>query len=144
MPRQVRDERFSLLNDGRIRHPIYAGNFLVGLGMIFVSEAFILTPLFVALFALQYRIIVSAEEEFLRETFGDKFDFYRLIVLKYVATIMPSFETFSHWRHLPLKEHLGTAAGLIAVAYVLEWLESPLHRRSIVDLFQWVAPRISL
>ena len=38
-----------------IRHPIYVGNLLIGLGMIFLSEAFSLTLLFLAFFALHHR-----------------------------------------------------------------------------------------
>lgn len=118
-----------------IRHPIYVGNFLIGLGMIVLAEAFILVPIFLVLFTLQYRAIVSAEETFLKETFGSEFDHYCRLVPKYIPRVMP--RKFSLGRNFPLKE-LGTACGIIRGALFLEWIKSPLHRLWIVGLWYWL------
>ena len=118
-----------------IRHPIYTGDFLTGLGMIFLSEAFSLTPLFVALFALQDHIITSAEERFLKEKFGEEFDLFRLSVPKYLPRVMP--RTFSLGRKFPLKE-LGVVWGIILAGFFVEWIESPLHRTWLAGLYHWL------
>jgi protein-S-isoprenylcysteine O-methyltransferase Ste14 len=110
-----------------IRHPVYASHFLIGLGMIFLSDAFILIPLFVTLFALQCHIIVSAEESVLKEQFGQQFDFYCLSVLKYIPTVVPSLKDFSLGSQLSVAE-LSSMWGVMSVGYFFEWLESPLHR----------------
>jgi ADP-heptose:LPS heptosyltransferase/protein-S-isoprenylcysteine O-methyltransferase Ste14 len=72
-----------------IRHPIHVGNLLVGLGMIFLSEAFPITLLFLAFFALHHRIIIPAEEEFLKEKLGEGFDLYCQLVPKYIPLALP-------------------------------------------------------
>jgi protein-S-isoprenylcysteine O-methyltransferase Ste14 len=117
-----------------IRHPIYAGNFLIGLGMIFLSDAFSLIPPFVALFALQCRIIVSAEENVLKELFGQEFDFYCLSVLKYVPTVMPNLKDFSLGSQLSVAE-LSSMWGVMSAGYFFEWLESPLHRNWLMGAY---------
>ena len=94
-----------------IRHPIHVGNLLVGLGMIFLSEAFPLTLLLLAFFALHHVIIIPAEEEFLKEKLGEGFDRYCELVPKYIPLALPG-RGFSFGRHFPLSE-LGTAFGIL-------------------------------
>ncbi|HEY6365526.1 MAG TPA: isoprenylcysteine carboxylmethyltransferase family protein [Candidatus Binatia bacterium] len=118
-----------------IRHPIYVGNFLIGLGMIVLAEAFIFVPPFLVLFTFYYRTIVSAEETFLKESFGSEFDLYCRLVPKYIPRVMP--RKFSLGRNFPLKE-LGTACVIIISALFLKWIESPLHRLWIVGLWYWI------
>jgi hypothetical protein len=86
---------------------------------------------------------LCAKEKFLKEMFGVEFDLYCRLVPKYVPRAIPRLKGFSFGRNFPLKE-LGTMWGIIIGAYFLEWLKSSLHRRSIVDLFHWLASRISL
>jgi len=72
-----------------IRHPIHVGYLLIGLGMIFLSDAFLLTLFFLVFFALHYRIIIPAEEEFLKEKLGEGFDLYCKLVPKYIPRVLP-------------------------------------------------------
>ena len=115
-----------------IRHPIHVGNLLVGLGMIFLSDAFPLTLLFLAFFALHHRIIIPAEEEFLKEKLGEGFDLYCELVPKYIPRALPG-RGFSFGRYFPLSE-LGTAFGILLAGFVVEWLESPLHHAWVLSL----------
>ena len=114
-----------------IRHPIYVGNLLIGLGMIFLSEAFPLTLLLLAFFALHHVIIIPAEE-FLKEKLGEGFDRYCELVPKYIPLALPG-EFFSFGRHFPLSE-LGTAFGILLAGLLVEWLESPLHHKWILSV----------
>ena len=115
-----------------IRHPIYLGNLLIGLGMLFLSEAFLLTPLFLAFFALHHCFIIPAEEEFLKEKLGEEFNLYRELVPKYIPLALPG-RGFSFGRHFPLSE-LGTICGIILASFIVEWLESPLHQDWILSV----------
>lgn len=115
-----------------IRHPIHVGNLLVGLGMIFLSEAFPLTLLFWVFFALHHLIVIPAEEEFLKEKLGEKFDLYCELVPKYIPRALPR-EFFSFGKYFPLSE-LGTAFGILLAGLIVEWLESPLHHDWILSL----------
>jgi ADP-heptose:LPS heptosyltransferase/protein-S-isoprenylcysteine O-methyltransferase Ste14 len=115
-----------------IRHPIYVGNLLIGLGMIFLSEAFPLTLLLLAFFALHHRIIIPAEEEFLKEKLGEGFDRYCELVPKYIPLALPR-RGFSFGRHFPLSE-LGTAFGILLAGLLVEWLESPLHHDWVLSI----------
>jgi protein-S-isoprenylcysteine O-methyltransferase Ste14 len=114
-----------------IRHPIYVGNLFIGLGMILLSEAFPLTLLFLAFFALHHRIIIPAEEEFLKEKLGEEFDLYCEAVPKYIPRALPEF--FSFGKYFPLSE-LGTAFGILLAALIVEWLESPLNHEWLFSI----------
>ena len=54
----------------RTRNPLYLGNFAITLGLCAVAHDPLLAVLVAALFGLQYRAIIAAEEEFLRGQFG--------------------------------------------------------------------------
>ena len=100
--------------------------------MIFLAEAFSLTLFFLAFFALHHRIIIPTEEEFLKEKLGEGFDLYCELVPKYLPRGLPG-RVFSFGRHFPLSE-LGTVCGIIPVGFMVEWLESPLHRDWVLSI----------
>ncbi len=60
------------------RNPIYWGNFLVGLGMTIASAALFpwLAIVFAVLFWVEYSLIILAEEDYLKRTFGQEFADY--------------------------------------------------------------------
>lgn len=119
------------------RHPIYLGNFLIGLGMVVLSEALAFIPAFLILFAFQYHIIISEEERFLRERFSEEFDRYRAQVPKYFPVRVYMGRGRAFGRNLPLKE-LGTAWGIVIGGFFFEWIESPPHRQWISGLYNWM------
>lgn len=125
-----------------VRHPIYVGNFMIGLGLTFLLEAFALVLLLLALAAFQLIILIPAEETFLKEKLGEGYDLYCDLVPAYIPKIVPDLRSFFLGENFPLKE-LGALWGLIAGACLIEWLESPLHRSSIVHLFHWLGSEIS-
>ena len=123
-----------------IRHPIYLGNFLIGLGMVLLADALAFIPVFLILFALQYRAIVFEEERFLSKRFGEEFSRYCDLIPKYFPKsigIGSGFK-FGFGRALfPLKE-IGTIWGIILGGFFFEWIESPLHRQWISGLYHWI------
>jgi len=58
------------------RNPLYLGNILMLLGVGILSNSIIFLGIFIPLFLFIYQAIVLAEENFLREKFGQQFDAY--------------------------------------------------------------------
>ena len=56
-----------------VRHPLYVGNFLMGLGLAMFCLDLEMVAMFVLAFWLYYERIMLAEEGFLREKFGEEF-----------------------------------------------------------------------
>ncbi|QDU56146.1 methyltransferase family protein [Aeoliella mucimassa] len=56
-----------------VRHPLYLGNFLIGLGVVIVPFSIWLTCVYGLAFWLYYERIMLAEEDFLASRFGDSF-----------------------------------------------------------------------
>ena len=76
---------------GRVRNPLYAGNFILSLGLCVMAWAWMpyMLGIFLAAFGLQYGLIVSLEEENLRKTFGSAYDAYIANVPRFVPRFTP-------------------------------------------------------
>jgi len=57
-----------------VRHPLYLGNFIVGLGIVLFTGIWWLSAVYSLSFYLYYERIMVAEEEFLRSRFGAAFE----------------------------------------------------------------------
>ncbi|HWE25834.1 MAG TPA: isoprenylcysteine carboxylmethyltransferase family protein [Myxococcales bacterium] len=98
----------------RTRNPLYLGNFLITLGLCLAAHDALLLLLVALLFAVQYRAIVAAEEAFLRERFGPRFEEYRRGVPRFWPRLLDGSSagaaaTWS-WRRALRKEHNPFAA----------------------------------
>ncbi len=120
-----------------VRHPLYIGHFLMGLGAIFLLEAFPLLPFLFAWAAWQHLMVISAEERFLEEKLGEGFALYCYLVPKYIPRVIPDLQNFSLGTNFPLNE-LATVWAVIIGASFFEWIEYPLHRDWIVSSFHWL------
>jgi protein-S-isoprenylcysteine O-methyltransferase Ste14 len=124
------------------RNPLYVGNLGITLGLCLIAHDPLLLAVVAALFALQYRAIIAAEEGFLRDRFGPAFDDYCSHVPRFwpkirghptqipyqsaelaqsMRRVSPNFD----WRRALRKEH-NPAAAWIAIAIVLVALD---HQR---------------
>lgn len=56
-----------------VRHPLYLGNFFMGLGIVLFPHLIWLTLAYVLFYCLYYERIMFAEEAFLRDKFGERF-----------------------------------------------------------------------
>jgi protein-S-isoprenylcysteine O-methyltransferase Ste14 len=72
-----------------VRNPIYAGNFLLSLGLCVMAWAWMpyMLGLFILAFGVQYAMIVSLEEEHLQKTFGDEYTRYRQHVPRFLPRL---------------------------------------------------------
>ena len=101
------------------RNPLYLGNLGISLGLCLIAHDVWLLALAAALFALQYRAIIAAEEQFLRERFGAAYDAWCARVPRFwprlarVGSVRP-------WdpRRALRKEH-NPAAAWLAIAILL-------------------------
>ncbi|HWP03639.1 MAG TPA: isoprenylcysteine carboxylmethyltransferase family protein [Gemmatimonadaceae bacterium] len=84
-----------------VRHPIYVGNFLVGLGFALVPWVWWVPVIYTLLFCIYYERIMFAEEAFLRERFAEKFE-------EWAAHTPAVIPRFSQWRRPALAFSLRT------------------------------------
>ena len=78
---------------GRVRNPLYVGNFVLSLGLCIMAWAWMpyMLGVFLAAFGVQYGLIVSLEEESLRKTFGAQYEAY----LTEVPRFLPRFSGYA-------------------------------------------------
>ena len=60
-----------------MRNPLYVGNFLIWMGFIVVSDVLWFIPIAIALFAIEYTLIVRYEEGVLESIFGAEYLAYK-------------------------------------------------------------------
>ena len=78
---------------GYVRNPLYVGNMMmyVGVGVMANALAPYLALAALVFFLIQYSMIVTKEEEYLRSTFGDEYERY----VKEVPRFIPRFSRYS-------------------------------------------------
>jgi protein-S-isoprenylcysteine O-methyltransferase Ste14 len=62
---------------GWVRNPLYVGNFFIWMGFVVISGVLWFLPLAIAIFALEYTLIVSYEEGVLESIFGREYLEYK-------------------------------------------------------------------
>ena len=101
------------------RNPLYLGNLGITLGLCLVAHSWVLLVLAAALFALQYRAIIAAEEDFLREKFGAEYEAWCRRVPRFWPRLARAVGGRPwDFRRALRKEH-NPAAAWIALALVL-------------------------
>ncbi len=105
------------------RNPLYLGNLGITLGLCLVAHSWLLFFLVGALFAVQYRAIIAAEEGFLRSRFGAVYDEFCARVPRFWPALR-SYRPGSvprpwSWRRALKKEHNPAAAwALLALLFI--------------------------
>jgi protein-S-isoprenylcysteine O-methyltransferase Ste14 len=112
-----------------VRHPLYLGNFFIGLGLSMFTLVWWFIIIYVLTFWLYYERIMLAEESFLRGKFGGDFDdwvrrtpAFLPMVKNYIRPLLP----FS-FRNVMRREY-NTLLQIVLVAFLLEcagdWFDS--------------------
>jgi protein-S-isoprenylcysteine O-methyltransferase Ste14 len=102
-----------------IRHPLYFGSFLLGLGLALAGGRWWLPVLFVGLFVWLYGRAIEAEERELESQFGEEFARYRGRVPAFLPRVhvrrstasSPGFRSWLYWRNKEWQAALGTVIG---------------------------------
>ncbi len=75
--RNTRGQKAAMLNTtgmySLVRHPLYLGNFIICMGLALFPRLWWFTLIIILLFWIYYERIIFAEEEFLRERFGEEY-----------------------------------------------------------------------
>lgn len=84
----------ALITDGPyayVRNPIYVGNFILSLGLCIMAWAWMpyMAGVFIMAFGVQYAMIVSLEEEHLRQTFEETYTRYMAHVPRFIPRLSP-------------------------------------------------------
>jgi protein-S-isoprenylcysteine O-methyltransferase Ste14 len=110
-----------------VRNPLYLGNFLIALGFCLMAAAWMPWMLFIflALFGVQYRLIISLEEEFLRRHFGKIYEDYLAQVPRFIPRLRPfrqqSTPAMPLARALKIEKDTLLSTALISLAIVARW-----------------------
>jgi len=123
--RNTREQRADSLNTtgmySIVRHPLYLGNAVIGLGVILISRSWWMTLIYVLAFWLYYERIMLAEEGYLRNKFGAEFTEW--------AEQTPAFlPRLGNWRRpgfpfcarTVLRREYGAILGIISCLFFLE------------------------
>jgi protein-S-isoprenylcysteine O-methyltransferase Ste14 len=121
-----------------VRHPLYLGNFLIGLGLAFFTLTWWFAVIYVLTFWLYYERIMLAEEAFLRIRFGKAF--YEWV--RQTPVFVPS------WKHytppqLPfslrnvLRREYNTLLQIVVVGFLLEFFGDWFDTRTISISASW-------
>jgi len=104
-----------------VRHPLYLGNFFMGLGIALFPRSWWLVGIYSMAFWLYYERIMFAEEAFLEERFGDQFVAWARRTPAFLPRprqYIPAELTFS-WRSVLRREYSGLLVVLTAM-FLLE------------------------
>jgi len=128
------------------RNPLYVGNFLILLGVGLASNSVLFLAVAIPFFIFAYWAIIAAEENFLRNKFGQEFDAY----CSQVNRILPNFAGFGqtvtgmrfNWRRLVTAEYGSTfiwMMGIILVTIKNIWVNGDHQSAGNIERALWVA-----
>jgi len=110
---------------GHCRNPLYLGNILMLLGMGLVANSLLYLSIMFPFFVFIYQTIVLAEENYLRNKFGEAYDRYKKDVNRWAPNLKGLRKTLTgmrfKWKRVVLKEYNTTyfwitGAALLAAA----------------------------
>jgi protein-S-isoprenylcysteine O-methyltransferase Ste14 len=105
------------------RNPLYVGNVLMLLGVGVLANSLIYVFVVMPIFFFIYQAIVLAEENFLRNKFGEGFNEYCRHVNRWIPNLSKIGATFNKmefkWKRWILKEYNTQAVWLIGIVLIL-------------------------
>ncbi|CAN5429502.1 hypothetical protein BH10BAC3_BH10BAC3_31700 [soil metagenome] len=105
------------------RNPLYVGNILMLAGVGILSNSLIYMAVFIPLFLFIYQAIVLAEENFLRNKFGEAFNDFCKRINRWVPDLRGIGATFHgatfRWKRWILKEHTTQFIWLNGIVLIL-------------------------
>ncbi len=105
------------------RNPLYVGNILMLAGVGILSNSLLYVVIMIPFFLFVYQAIVLAEENFLRNKFGEQFNTYCARVNRWIPKLKGISSTFSNmkfnWKRYINKEHTTTFIWLCGIVLLL-------------------------
>jgi len=121
-----------------VRHPLYLGNFLIGLGLAAITLNVWFVSVYILTFWLYYERIMLAEEAFLRSKFGDRFDEWAQVTPAFIPDLTnysPPALRFS-LRNVLRREH-SAVLQIALVGFLLKFCGDTLDAGRIVFSIGW-------
>jgi protein-S-isoprenylcysteine O-methyltransferase Ste14 len=119
-----------------VRHPLYLGNYLIMLGFTLVFHNAWLACVISCIYALYYERIMMAEEAFLREKFGERFEEWAAVTPAFIPKLhgwKPAALPFC-WRTVLQREYNAFFL-IVAVFFLLDLVgDSVAERQFKVDM----------
>jgi protein-S-isoprenylcysteine O-methyltransferase Ste14 len=112
---------------GWTRNPLYVGNFFIWMGFVVISGVMWFLPVAVALFALEYTLIVAYEEGVLESIFGAEYLQFKTTTPRWVPRPPKRRETGPHDWAEAWRSEISTFfqyAALVIVFVIKQWLTS--------------------
>ena len=118
-----------------VRHPLYVGSLLMGLGMVALSQNIVVLVLGAVYFIAQYRVTIRFEEATLAEIFGEQHAEY----LRRVPCFIPRLSNFDPTspgvvNMQPLQLEIARSIAFLSVVPFLD-LINQLHAQGILPVF---------
>jgi len=105
------------------RNPLYVGNILILVGLGVASNSLIFMAIATPLFLFFYQAIVRAEENFLRNKFGEDFNEYCSRVNRWVPAFAGLGKTLSSmefkWKRVVIREYTATYIWLTGAVLII-------------------------
>ena len=105
------------------RNPLYVGNILMLAGVGILSNSLLYVVIMIPFFLFVYQAIVLAEENFLRNKFGEQFNNYCVRVNRWFPNLKGMGTTFSSmrfkWKRYIAKEHTTTFIWLCGIVLLM-------------------------
>lgn len=105
------------------RNPLYVGNILMIAGVGILSNSLLYVLIMIPFFLFIYQAIVLAEENFLRNKFGEQFNNYCSRANRWFPNFNGMRNTFStmrfNWKRYIMKEHTTTFIWLCGIVLLL-------------------------
>jgi len=108
-----------------VRNPLYLGNLGICLGLLLIAHRAWAYAIGISFFLLQYFFIIRAEESFLQEQYGGRFQRYTELVPRWIPRLTPAYpgrvrEHFDFARALK-KEHNPATAWISGLVALVGW-----------------------
>jgi protein-S-isoprenylcysteine O-methyltransferase Ste14 len=116
-----------------VRNPLYLGNFILSLGLCVMAWAWMpwMLLIFLALFGLQYGLIISLEEEKLRKHFGWIYEDYLAEVPRLIPRMRPyrprKVPGMPLTRALKIENNTLLSISGVVLAIFLRWKFFPIN-----------------
>ncbi|WP_353185853.1 isoprenylcysteine carboxylmethyltransferase family protein [Parapedobacter lycopersici] len=111
------------------RNPLYVGNVLMLLGVGILINSLLYLTIFIPLFLFIYQAIVLAEENYLRQKFGDQFEAYTRKVNRWLINPAGLLRTITgmhfSWKRWLVKEYNTQVIWLAGIALILIFYYTP-------------------
>ena len=106
-----------------VRNPLYVGNFLIWTGFVIGSGVLWFLPIAIALFAIEYSLIVRYEEGVLESIFGQEFLAYKAVTPRWIPNPPKSRQSGPHDLGEAVRSEISTFAQYAALA-VAFWIKA--------------------